>query len=169
MQCACFPLCCHLRPARLYNIFSHFLIHGTIFGDKKKLLNVNCVLWFSLKYLSETLLTVRRTARDIIINAHRSSCKVPAILVRCNQIWIFSTDFRNLLKHQTSWKSVNCEPNYSIRTERRRDIMPKLTVAFRNFSNAPHTSYVVSYFLNYVGIKITKKYICPNFKFLVFT
>ena len=32
----------HLRPARLYNIFPHYLIKGMIF-EKKKLLNIQCV------------------------------------------------------------------------------------------------------------------------------
>jgi len=35
---------------------------------------------FSLQILSETYLTLR--IRDIIINMHRFSCKVPTILVR---------------------------------------------------------------------------------------
>ena len=37
---------------------------------------------FSLQLLSETFLILRRTERDIIQNVYRSSCKVPAILVR---------------------------------------------------------------------------------------
>ena len=87
--CICslrYPACnahapyCHLRPAPLYHIFPHYLINGTIFG--KKLLNTKCVFWFSLQLLSETFLILRRTERDITINAHRSSCKVPVIVVR---------------------------------------------------------------------------------------
>ena len=50
--CVCslrYPACnahapdCHLWPVRLYNIFLHYLIHGTIFGKKKTLLNIKCV------------------------------------------------------------------------------------------------------------------------------
>jgi hypothetical protein len=33
-------------PAPLHNIFPHYLTNGTIFG--KRLLNINCVFWFSL-------------------------------------------------------------------------------------------------------------------------
>jgi hypothetical protein len=40
-----------------------------------------CVLILSTK-LSETFLTLRRIARDIIITVQSSSCKVPVILVR---------------------------------------------------------------------------------------
>jgi hypothetical protein len=40
-----------------------------------------CVL-ISLQLLSETFLIIRRIQQDIIINVHRSSCKVPVIFVR---------------------------------------------------------------------------------------
>jgi hypothetical protein len=78
MQSACVLLYCHLWPVRLYNIFSHYLINGTILGAK--LLYIKCIVWFSL-HLSETFLVLRRIRRDIIINVHSSSSKVPAFLV----------------------------------------------------------------------------------------
>ena len=67
-------------PARLYNIFPHYLINGKIF--QKELLNTKCVFWFSLQLLSETFLILGRTERDIIINIHWYSRTVPVILVR---------------------------------------------------------------------------------------
>ena len=48
---------------------------------KKTLLNIKCVLWFSLRLLSETFLILRRIRQHIFINVHRSSCKVPVSLV----------------------------------------------------------------------------------------
>jgi hypothetical protein len=42
----------------------------------------NCVFWFSLQLLSQIFLILRRIEPHIIINVHRSSCKVPVILVR---------------------------------------------------------------------------------------
>jgi len=60
-------------PALLF--FPHYLINGTILGEK--LLNTKCVLWFSLQHWSEIFLFLRKTERDIIINVHLSSCKVP--------------------------------------------------------------------------------------------
>ena len=71
---------CHLWPAPLYNIFSNYLINGTIL--EKQLLNTKCVFWFSLQLLSETFLILSRTERDMIKNVCWSSCKVPVILVR---------------------------------------------------------------------------------------
>jgi hypothetical protein len=134
MQCACAVLYCHLWSVLLYRIFPHYLINGTIFG--KKLLNIKCVFWFSLQLLSETFLILGRIQRDIIINVHRPSCKVPLLLSDFNETWIFSRDFRNILKYQISWKSVQWEPSCSMRTGRWTD-MTKLTFAFRNYENAP--------------------------------
>ena len=39
---------CHLWPARLYNIFPHYVMNSTILGNKK-ILNTKCVFWFSLQ------------------------------------------------------------------------------------------------------------------------
>ena len=36
MQSACFVLCCHLWPVCLCRIFTHYLIKGTIYGEKRK-------------------------------------------------------------------------------------------------------------------------------------
>jgi hypothetical protein len=48
---------------------------------RKELLNTKCAFWFSLHLLSETFLILRRTQRDMIRNVHKSSCKLPDILV----------------------------------------------------------------------------------------
>jgi hypothetical protein len=138
MQSACAVLYCHLWPVWLYHIFPHYLIYGTIFG--KKLLNIKCVFWFYLQLLSETFLFLRRNQRDIIINVHRSSYKVPLLLSDLNETWIFLTDFRKIIKCEISWKSILSEPSCCIRTEGRTDRqrdMTKLIVAFRSFAKAP--------------------------------
>ena len=65
--------------------------------------------------------------------------KCPLLLSDFNETWIFSRDFRRLFKHKIPWKSVQWEPNCSLRTEGRTDgqtDMTTLTVAFRNFTNA---------------------------------
>jgi hypothetical protein len=68
----------------------------------------------------------------------------PLLLSHFNETWIFSTDFRKLVKYQTSWKSVQWESNCSLRSDRHTDRhMTKLIVAFRNFENAP-TNHVIS-------------------------
>jgi hypothetical protein len=49
---------------------------------RKKVLNIKCEFWFSLKPLSEKILILRRIQRNSVIRVHRSSCKVAVILVR---------------------------------------------------------------------------------------
>jgi hypothetical protein len=70
----------YLWPAALYNVFLHYLINGK--KKKKKVLNTKCVFWFSLQFLSETFLIIRRNEWDMIKKVYRSSCKVPVIRVR---------------------------------------------------------------------------------------
>jgi hypothetical protein len=55
---------CHLRPVRLYGIFPHYLINGTIFV--KTLLNTKCVLGFCPQLLSGTFLFLRRNRRLLV-------------------------------------------------------------------------------------------------------
>jgi hypothetical protein len=94
------PYC--LRLLWLHGIFRHYLINGTNF-EKKKLLNIKCVFWFSLQLLFETFLILSsssssssqsgegfhggpciltRIKRDIFIIAKTSSCKEHIILCR---------------------------------------------------------------------------------------
>ena len=65
--------------------------------------------------------------------------KYPLILSDNNETWIFSTDFLKILKYQISRDSVQWEPSCSTRTDGKTD-MTKLTVAFRNFANAPNNT-----------------------------
>jgi hypothetical protein len=65
-------------PALLH--FSTLSHKGHAFS-KKKLQNMTSVCSFSLQFLSERFLILRRIQRDFIINAHGSSCKVPVTLV----------------------------------------------------------------------------------------
>ena len=51
MQRVCAILWRHLWPRSFHHIFRHYLINGTIFG--KKLLNIKCVLLFSVQLLSK--------------------------------------------------------------------------------------------------------------------
>ena len=118
---------------------SHFstLYHKRHHFRGNKILNIKCVFWFSVKLLSETFPILRRSQRDIIMNVHRSSCKVPVIFVRFQSNWIFSTYFRKILKYQISLKSVQWEQSCFKRKTHGRTDMTKLIVAARNFGNAP--------------------------------
>jgi hypothetical protein len=82
--CVCslrYPACsahasyCYVWSTLIDIIFSpDYLTNGTIF--EKMLLNIKCVFWFSLQFLSETFLISRRTERDMIKNVYWCSCEV---------------------------------------------------------------------------------------------
>ena len=80
--CICslrYPACkahapyCHPWPARHFSIFPHYLINGTVFANSW--LNINCVVWCSVRRLSETFLILRRAERDTI-----KKCKLAFVL-----------------------------------------------------------------------------------------
>jgi len=68
-----------IRGVQLYPIFSHYLIHSTIFEKK---LNMQTLFRFSIQHLSEMFLILSRIKLDAIKNVYLSSCKVPVIVVR---------------------------------------------------------------------------------------
>ena len=68
---------CHLWPLQYPATLSHKRQ-----DFRKKLLNIKCMLWFSRQLLSEAFLILKRSERDVINYVYRSSCTIPAILVR---------------------------------------------------------------------------------------
>jgi len=45
--------------------------------------------------------------------------KYPLLLLDFKENWMFSTDFRKILRYQISWKSVQWKPSCSMRTDGR--------------------------------------------------
>jgi hypothetical protein len=85
MYCLCVNVCCTTATGCQHNCswqIYHISYHKRNVFWRKKLLNTKCVFWFSLQFLSEIFLILRRTERDMIRNIYRSSCKVPVIIVR---------------------------------------------------------------------------------------
>jgi hypothetical protein len=102
-----------------------------IFGKvvERKICLLTCV-----QHLSENVVILRRTERDTIISIHRSSCKVPVILVR------FYGNV-NLIDRVSSSLIIKFHENSSVGSP----VFPcgqtgatKLMVAFSNFVNTPH-------------------------------
>ena len=94
---------------------------------------------YSLKLLSEIFLILRRIKRDMIINVHTSSCKVPVILVR----FYSNSNFRKRLSKSTqtsNFMKIRPVGAELFRADRRTD-MATITVAFRNIANVPKTSH----------------------------
>jgi len=61
---------------------------------------------------------LRRTERDMIKNVIGLHVKCPLFFSEFNETWIFSTDFRKILKYKISWKSVKWEPSSYMRAGR---------------------------------------------------
>jgi hypothetical protein len=92
---------CHMWHLRLYCIFPHYLINGTIFG--KQLLNMKCVFWFSLQLLPETFLIQEELSEiwsKMCIDLH---VKYPSFLSDFKETWIFRADFWTRIKYQILW------------------------------------------------------------------
>ena len=148
MKCACAISSSFISSLSGSTIFFHIFLQTACFS-KKKLLNIKCVIWFSIQFLSETFLSIRRMQRDVVIHVHRFSFKVILFLLGLYKTWIFSTGIRKILQCEISWKSFQREPSCFMRADgragRQRDRqlhrwtdMKKLLVTFRNFVNAPN-------------------------------
>jgi hypothetical protein len=72
-----------------YKILSHKL-----HSFRKTLLNTKRVLIFSARFV-RTIFILSRTERNMIKNPYIYIRVYPLFLSHCNEIWIFSTDFRN--------------------------------------------------------------------------
>ena len=104
---------------------------------RKKLLNIKCVVWFYLRLLSEIFLILRRIQRDIVINVHTSSCKVPVILSGFKETSNFFFPRVTFKKAQIpNFSKIRRVGTETFHADGRIDIT-KPKVNFRNFANAP--------------------------------
>ena len=122
MQRACTVFYCHLWPVRLYHILPNCSFNDIIFvGEggrregEKEISKWNMCFDFILQQFS--------FERGIVINIHRSLCKVHAIRIILQQNVKFLNKFRKIIKCQISQNSFLWEQNSSMwkdgRTDRR--------------------------------------------------
>jgi hypothetical protein len=78
MQRPCVVLHCHLWPYPLYLLFQHYLTQKKDFQEKVIEHKMRIFL-FSTNFL-RNISHSKKNSRNILINAHGSSCKVPVIL-----------------------------------------------------------------------------------------
>ena len=103
-----------------------------IFEKKKIIEHKMCVLIFSARFVRKISHSKKNWARydeeciKVVGKSARYYCQV------LTETWIFSTDFRKILKYQISWKSVQYEQSCSLRTD-----VTKLIVAFSIYAYAP--------------------------------
>jgi hypothetical protein len=96
--------------------FPHYLINGTIFGEKILDISFDFLYYFCLKPFS-----FRRRIERYIINVHRSSCKVPAILERFEWKLNFLNKFPKYVQIWNYWKSIQCRPSCSMQKNGQTD------------------------------------------------
>jgi hypothetical protein len=85
--------------------FPHYRISGMIF-EKKNVLNIKYVFWFSVQLLFQTLVILRRIQRDITINVQRSSRIRPVILARFS----WNLNFRQIFVKSSNIKLIKIRP-----------------------------------------------------------
>jgi len=67
--------------------------------------------------------------------------KYPLFLSDINETWIFSTDFRKIVKYQISHKSIRWETSF-FRVHKRTD-MAKLTAVFRGLAKSSDNTVLI--------------------------
>ena len=108
---------------------------GSLFEKKK--CEHKIVFWLPLQISCETFLTLWRIKWDRSKMYFGLHVKYPLFLSHFKETWIFSTDFRKILKYQISWKFLHWEPSLSVLTDGRIDRHDEANSRFRNFANAP--------------------------------
>ena len=123
-ESTCVILYYRLWLVRVYEIFPHNLIKGTIFGKTGVICSIKKIVFFlfSLKILSGIFMILPRIQWDIVINVRRSSCKVPVIIVRFLMKLEISQQIIKTLIYHISWKSVHWAPSYSGSTDRHDNV-----------------------------------------------
>jgi hypothetical protein len=135
MQCTCAVFSSVACPAlQYYSTLSHKLRD---FSREKKLLNIKCVLIFSVTFIWNT----SRYKKNWTMYCHKWThigllhVKYPLFLSDFNKTWIFLRQISEKRRNKEFGETGHVGAELFL-VDRQTD-MTKLTVAFRNFANAP--------------------------------
>ena len=107
---------CRLWRVRLYNFFLT-LSHIRHDFRKKYIEHKICVFYFLHNFCLEHFSFYAESSLMLSYVCIGFRVQCPLLLSDCNWIWIFTTDFRKILKCHISWESVQSEPSCSLRTD----------------------------------------------------
>ena len=127
-------LCCVTYPAIQY--FPTLFQKRHDFRGKKNVIKKS-VFWFSVHFLFETFLTLRKIRWDMIINEHRSSRKEALFLSHFKQTWLFVTESRKIINIKFPKNPFRGSRVVPCGWRDRRTDMTKLVIAIRCFAKAP--------------------------------
>ena len=106
---------------------------------KKKTYWTQDVFWFYLKFIPNIFHSIISQS-VIIINMRTFACKIHVFLSYISETWIFSTDFRNILKYQISRKSIQWELSCFLWTDGLTD---RHDETFRAFAKTPKNLFTL--------------------------
>jgi len=104
----------HLWPVRLYYIRPHYLIRGTIFGERV-IEPKMCILILAKSFFFIFLIRWRIERNSS--KTYVGHVKYPLFVSDFNKTWIFWTYFSEKITYQILWKSFKWEPPCSMRTD----------------------------------------------------
>jgi len=101
----------HLWPVRLYHIFPHYLIHGTILWKEGGIFEHKMCFDFFHKFCPQSFSFQEEFSEILSYMSIALHVMYPLFLSHFDQTWVFSADYRKILQYQISLKFVHLEPN----------------------------------------------------------
>jgi hypothetical protein len=114
-------------------------IHGTILVER--LMNTKCVFWFSLQICLKHFSFCKKSSEILLKTYKGLRIKYRLFLSDFNETWILSTDFRKKFKYWISWKFLQIELSFCMRTDRRINMSKWIVFVFCVGSAVTHQIY----------------------------
>jgi hypothetical protein len=137
MQCACAVWYCLLWPVRLYRIFPHYLLNGTIFGGGGGMTeHIMCVKIFPTGSACNIFHSTNNSARQNCKCTQTDlQVKYSLCLADFNETWIFFGRFFEKLSNFKFYENPCSEGRVVLCGQ--TDGHKEVTIVFHNSANAP--------------------------------